>query len=299
MRLVTRGDLDGLACAVLITSCEDIDEILLVHPQDVTDRRLAVTSDDILANLPYAAGCGKWFDHHLLTESNLTPPASFDGRYGLAPSAARMVYEYYLPRQPALQKYETLLAETDRLDSAQLNLDDVLDPKGYILLGYTLDPRSGLGPDFHGYFRKLMEALKARTIDEVLALPEVQDRVRRLKEEDRRFREATLAHSRLDGNVVFTDFRNVDPIPVGNRFIVYTLFPQANVSLRVHWGPSREHVAAAVGHSIFNRTCRTNVGVLMSTHGGGGHKGAGTCLLPAAEAEERIADIIAALKARG
>jgi hypothetical protein len=299
MRLVTRGDLDGLACAVLITSCEEIDEILLVHPQDVTDRRLAVTGDDILANLPYAAGCGKWFDHHLLTESNLRPPASFDGRYGLAPSAARMVYEYYLPRHPELQRYETLLAETDRLDSAQLNIDDVLDPKGYILLGYTLDPRTGLGPDYQGYFRKAMDALKVRPIDEILELPEVQERVRRLQEEDGRFREATLAHSRLQGNVVFTDFRGVDPIPVGNRFLVYTLFPQANVSLRVHWGPSREHVAVAVGHSIFNRTCRTNVGELMSTYGGGGHRGAGTCLLRAAEAEDRIAAIVAALRSGG
>ena len=115
MRLVTRGDLDGLTCAVLITSCEDIDEIVLVHPQDITDKRLHITDDDIIANLPYQSGVGKWFDHHLLTQSNERPPDGFDGRYGLAPSAARMVYEYYVGRRPDLQRYERLLAETDRL----------------------------------------------------------------------------------------------------------------------------------------------------------------------------------------
>ena len=298
MRLVTRGDMDGLTCAVFITSCETIGEILLVHPQDITGRRLAVTDEDILANLPYYHGCAKWFDHHLLTASNQKPPETFDGRYGLAPSAARMVYEYYLPANPGLTKYERLLAETDRLDSAHLNLEDVLDPKEYILLGYTLDPRTGLGV-FRDYFIRLVEDLKKRPIEEILAEPEVQERVKRIREQDESFREVTVARSRLDGNVVFTDFRDLSPMPVGNRFIVYTLFPQANVSLRVHWGPSREHVAAAVGHSIFNRTSRTNVGELMSRFGGGGHKGAGTCLLPAATADAQIAQMLAALKKDG
>jgi hypothetical protein len=298
MRLVTRGDLDGLTSAVIITSCETIDEILLVHPQDITDKRLAITEDDIMANLPYQSGCGKWFDHHLLTESNERPPEVFEGRYGLAPSAARVVYEYYVGKNPGLQKYERLPAETDRLDSAQLNIDDVLDPKDYILLGYTLDPRTGLGA-YQDYFKKLAGWLRTRTIEEIMAEKEVRERVARIKEQDGKFREQTVAKSRLDGNVVFTDFREVSPVPVGNRFIVYTLFPQASISLRVHWGPSRQHVAAAVGHSIFNRTSRTNVGLLMSKYGGGGHKGAGTCLLPVARADALIAEMIATMKKDG
>jgi hypothetical protein len=297
-RLITRGDLDGLTCAVLITSCEPVEEILLAHPQDVTDKRLRVGARDILANLPYQTGCGKWFDHHLLTDSNERPPERFDGRYGLAPSAARVVYEYYLGAHPDLQRYEPLLAETDRLDAAQLNIDDVLDPKGYILLGYTLDPRTGLGA-YQDYFVKLVDWLKTRSIDEILATPEAQERVSRMQAADTAFREATLAHSRLDGNLVVTDFRGVDPIPVGNRFLVYTLFPQANISLRLHWGPGRERVAAAVGHSIFNRTSRTNVGMLMSRYGGGGHRGAGTCLLPAQGTEAALAELIAAIKRDG
>jgi hypothetical protein len=298
MRLVTRGDLDGLTCAVLVTSCETIEEIVLMHPQDITDQRLAILDDDIMANLPYDKRCGKWFDHHLLTESNQRPPQGFDGRYGLAPSAARMVYEYYLEGHPKIQKFERLLAETDRLDGALLNVDDVLDPQDYILLGYTLDPRTGLGV-FEEYFLKLVTWLKTRPIEEILATPEVQQRVTRIREQDARFREITVERSRQDGNVIFTDFRDVSPMPVGNRFIVYTLFPQANISLRVHWGPSREHVAAAVGHSIFNRTSRTNVGELMSKYNGGGHRGAGTCLLPAARADALIAEIVATMKKDG
>jgi hypothetical protein len=298
MRLVTRGDLDGLTCAVLITTCEAIEEIALIHPQDITDKRFAVTEEDVLANLPYHPGCKKWFDHHLLTESNERPPHVFDGRYGLAPSAARMVFEYYRPEHASIQKYERLLSETDRLDSAQLNIDDVLDPRDYILLGYTLDPRTGLGA-YRDYFMKLVGWLKTRSIEEILQMPEVQERVGKLKEQDTRFRELTRSHSRLDGNVVFTDFRTTNPLPVGNRFIVYTLFPQANISLRVHWGPSREHVAAAVGHSIFNRTSRTNVGFMMSKYGGGGHRGAGTCLLPVARADTLIAEMVAQMKKDG
>jgi hypothetical protein len=290
--------MDGLTCAVLITSCEEIEDIQLAHPQDITEKRLFISDDDIIANLPYQSGCGKWFDHHLLTDANERPPEQFEGRYGLAPSAARMVYEYYLGRCPDIQKYERLLAETDRLDSAQLALEDVLDPKEHILLGYTLDPRTGLGA-YEDYFRKLVDWLKTMPIPDILAQPAVQERVAKIRANDEAFRQATTAHSRLDGNVVFTDFRNVSPTPIGNRFLVYTLFPQSNVSVRVHWGPSKEHVACALGHSIFNRTCRTAVGELLSRYGGGGHRGAGTCLLPAATAEAQIGDIIAELKRNG
>lgn len=298
MRLVTRGDLDGLTCAVLITTCEDIEDIQLAHPQDITEKRLFISDDDIIANLPYQSGCGKWFDHHLLTDANERPPEAFEGRYGLAPSAARMVYEYYLGRCPDIQKYERLLAETDRLDSAQLALEDVTDPREYILLGYTLDPRTGLGA-YEDYFRKLVGWLKTLPLDEILRQPDVQERILRIKANDQAFKDETLANSKLDGNVVFTDFRNVTPTPIGNRFLVYTLFPQANVSVRVHWGPSKEHVACALGHSIFNRTCHTALGDLLSRYGGGGHRGAGTCLLPAATADAQIAEIIGALKQNG
>ncbi len=298
MRLVTRTDLDGLTCAVLLSECETLDAVELVHPQDITDRRIAIGPQDIIANLPYHPSCGMWFDNHLLTDPKAMPPTGFKGRYGKAPSAARLVFEHYAPSHPALARHETLVAETDRLDSAQLTLDDVVSPSGYVLLGFTLDPRTGLG-SLRGYFDGLLEALRQRPIDEVLALPEVRERAARMREQDQAFKDAALARSRIDGNVVLTDFRALDPLPVGNRFLIFTLFPQASVAVRVQWGPSRERVAVSAGRSVTNRASRANIGVLMSLYGGGGHAGAGACLLPPANADAQIAEIVAALKRNG
>lgn len=294
MRLVTRADLDGLTSAVLITEMEPVDSIELIHPQDLTDKKFEILKGDILANVPYHPNAGKWFDHHLLTESNLKPPDKFDGAYRHAPSTARIVEEYY--KSPKLKKYDALIQETDRMDSANLTLEDVLDPKGYILLGYTIDPRTGLG-GFKEYFMLLLDALKNKTIDEILAMPEVQHRVNQMRSEWLIFKRLTLENSRIDGNVVLTDFRHIEKIPIGNRFLVYTLFPDANVSVRIHWGPQRQFVAAVVGHSIFNRTCNVNIGELMSDFGGGGHVGAGAAPLKAETANTDIEEIIRRLKA--
>jgi nanoRNase/pAp phosphatase (c-di-AMP/oligoRNAs hydrolase) len=301
MRLVTRGDLDGLTSAVIITMKEPIDEITLVHPQDITDKRVRITKNDVLANVPYHPEAGIWFDHHLLTESNEKPPEHFTGRYAVAPSAARLVYDYYLERDPDDEKLKalaTLIDETDRLDSAQLTPSDVEDPRGYILLGYTIDSRSGLGA-FADYFKKLVEWLKTMSIDDVLAQPEVAQRIERLRHDQEEFKQLLQRNSFTLNNVVITDLREIKQLPTGNRFLVYTLFPEQNVSLRVHWGPYHESVIAAVGHSIFNRTCNTSVGELMSRWGGGGHRGAGTCVLPLDSAAEAIDEILFELQANG
>lgn len=298
MRLVTRADLDGLTAALVLSSCETIDDLALVHPQDITTGGFKVTKHDILVNLPYHPDCGKWFDNHLLTDAKATPPPGFEGRYAQAPSAARVVYDHYAPRRPELERFAAMLAETDRLDSAQLKLDDVLEPGGYILLGLTLDPRTGLD-DLDGYFRTLLDRLGSQSLDEVLKAPEVQRRVARMREQDHAFREITLACSRVHGNVVFSDFRPVDPIPVGNRFLVYTLFPEVNVSVRANWAPRREAVVVSAGWSLFNRTCKTKLGVLLSLYGGGGHKGAGSCVLPPDRADAQIREIIETLNHNG
>ena len=182
MRLVTRGDLDGLTSAVIITMKEQVDDILLVHPQDITDKAVDLRPDDILANLPYDPRAAMWFDHHLLTESNQKPPADFKGRYRLAPSAARLVYEYYLEKDPNdadLLRLARLVDETDRLDAAQLTPDDVENPNDYILLGYTIDSRTGLG-GFDDYFKQLVEWLKTMSIEDVLQQPEVRERIERI-----------------------------------------------------------------------------------------------------------------------
>lgn len=293
MRLVTRGDLDGLTAAVLITEMEQIDSIELIHPQDLTDKRFQINSDDILANVPYHPNCAKWFDHHLLTESNEKPPEKFDGLFKIAPSSARLVYEYYA--NPKLDRYSDLIMETDRMDSANLSLNDVLDPQGYILLGYTIDPRTGLG-SFKEYFLDLVQALKTKSINEILQLPEVRRRVELMMQEWDQFKKLTREKSRLEGNVVITDFRDTDRVPVGNRFMVYVLYPKANVSVRIHWGPQKQFVSVVVGHSIFNRTCKTNVGALMSDFGGGGHMGAGATPLKLETADSDIQEIIRRLR---
>lgn len=301
MRLVTRGDLDGLTSAVLITMKEPVDQIVLVHPQEITDKTVEIRDTDILANLPYHPNAGIWFDHHLLTDSNERPPENFRGRYGLAPSAARLVYEYYLekyPDDPELTRYARLVDETDRLDAARLTPTDVDDPRDYILLGYTIDSRTGLG-GFEEYFLRLVGWLKTMPIEEVLEQPEVKARVERIRVEASDFKTLLQRNSFQLNNVVITDLREIERLPAGNRFLVYSLFPEANVSLRVHWGPRQNTVVAAVGHSIFNRTCNTSVGELMSRYGGGGHRGAGTCVLPIEKAADAIDEILFELQANG
>lgn len=301
MRLVTRGDLDGLTSAVIITMKESIDDILLVHPQDITDKRVEIGPDDILANVPYDPRCALWFDHHILTESNEQPPEEFRGRHRIAASAARLVHEYYLEKYPndsALLRLDRLVDETDRLDAALLTPDDVEHPRDHILLGYTIDSRTGLG-SFEEYFKKLVEWLKTMSIGEVLAQPEVAERVARIYSDQALFKDLLSRNSFQLNNVVVTDLREIERLPVGNRFLVYSLFPEANVSLRVHWGPRHDSVIAAVGHSIFNRTCKTSVGDLMSRYGGGGHRGAGTCVLPLDRAADAIDEILFELQANG
>lgn len=294
MRLITRGDLDGLACAVIITTHEKISDIVLVHPQDIADRRVDVRSDDIIANLPYHPDCGLWFDHHLLSRSDRQPPKEFKGRYAQAPSAAQLVWEHY-GLDP---RFAQLVEETNRLDSARLERTDVTHPKDFILLGFTLDSRTGLGA-FEFYFKECVDWVKTMPIEEVLRQPLVAERVRRMRAEDASFRKALEANSRLEGNVVVTDFRGEFMPPVGNRFLVYTLFPEANVSMRIHWGPDQDFVVVAVGHSIFNRTCKTRVGDLMARYGGGGHVGAGSTPIPFDSAEEKIQEILATLQSNG
>ena len=296
MRLVTRGDLDGLTSGVLISTMEDIDSIELIHPQDLTDNKFEIRENDIIANLPYDPRCHLWFDHHLLTDKNRMPPENFKGSHSLAPSAARVVFDYYASDK--LKKYESLVKETDRLDAAQLSLQDILHPNGVILLGFTIDGRTGI-EQFKDYFVNLVEWLRSLSIEEILKKPEVAVRIRFLKDENEEFRKTLKANSRVDGNVIITDFRTIERVPVGNRFLVYTLFPEANVSIRLQWGPNKSFVAATLGHNIFNRNSRANCGEICGRFGGGGHKGAAAVPLSGDHVDNQIGLIIQMLKEAG
>ena len=290
MRLVTRADLDGLACAAMFMENEKFDELLLVHPQEITDKKIEIRAEDTLANLPYHPNCGRWFDHHLLTDSNEKPPAQFEGIYREAPSAAHLVWEYF--GRP--EHHRHMVEETDRFDSAQLSESDVLKPQSWVLLGFTVDPRTG-HDDQEPYFRQCLEWLADEPLEKILIKPAVRDRIQSMFEQNEAFCWELMQHSRLDGNVVFTDFRAVAEPTVGNRFLIYTLFPEANVSVRAQF-KDRQRVMVNVGHSIFNRTCKVSVGDLMSTYGGGGHFGAGSTPLPIVDADTQILEIIAALQ---
>ena len=300
MRLVTRGDLDGLTCSVLITSVERIDAIELVHPQALTDGRFEVRDGDVLANLPYHPKCSMWFDHHELVDANPRPETAFQGSYGLAPSTARLVHDYYCGRKGwgLFERYGELVEGTDRLDSANLTLRDVREPRRVILLGFTIDSRSSLG-NFRDYFLFLGMALRSMPLDEVLRTPQVVERVERMRADDERFRKALLDCSRLEANVVVTDFRGRSEFPSGNRFLVYTFFPEATVSVRLQWGPGRQVVMATAGHNIFERTSWSDIGQTMSLFGGGGHRGAGSCPLPPDDGDETLRRLVAELKRQG
>jgi hypothetical protein len=297
MRLVTRGDLDGLTCAVLLTLNEEIDGISLIHPQDITEGRADIREGDVIANLPYHPACTMWFDHHLHTATPHVPLGTVKGRFAEAPSAARLVYEFY-GGEATMRQFAELVRETDRLDSANLTPGDVLMPDGYIKLGFTIDGRTGLGT-FEKYFLHLVDLLKSgASIEDVLADVSVKRRCEMLDSEGELFAAELRSHSRVDGNVVITDFRDLDHTPIGNRFLIYALFPEVNVSVRIHWGPNKSFPMLLLGHSIFNRTCKTNVGEIAARYGGGGHKGAGSIPLMD-EPEQQIEMVVRELKANG
>ena len=309
MRLITRSDFDGLACAVLLREVEQIDEIEFVHPKDVQDGKIRVGSGDILTNLPFVLGVGLWFDHHSSELVRNEDTASYRGRFEIAPSAARVVYNHYAEkgRGERLRRYDDLLQSVDKSDSAQLSMEDVTDPKGWMLLSYVMDPRTGLA--YHHEYRISNKELMATMIDliaqhpdnpdVVLANPDVKERIDRYFEQQESFERLMRERSSVEKNVIITDLRGISELPAGNRFLIYTMFPQANIQVRVFDGRRGEFVVCAVGHSIFNRTSKTDVGKLMDQYGGGGHRGAGTCQLPNAHAESTIREIVDTIKTDG
>ena len=298
MRIVTRGDLDGLTCSLLIGLNEERDDVLLVHPQDLTENRVEIRSTDIIANLPYHPNCAMWFDHHMHTAASFTPPAGFRGRFGRAPSAARLVYDYY-GATVKMPEYEILVRETDRLDSATLTLDDILNPQAFIKVGFTLDSRSGLG-SYEAYFLTLFRLLLDKwPVQKILAHPEVARRCQALDNNNALLHDALKAHSEIRKNLVITDFRKIDRVPVGNRFLIFAAYPQINVAARIQWGPNREFMVVTLGHSIMDRSCHTNVGELAARYGGGGHQGAASIKLAGPDADSRLEMIFEELVLNG
>ena len=302
MRLVTRSDFDGLICAVLLKQVETIDSIQFVHPKDLQDGKFEVMDSDVLTNVPYVPGCGLWFDHHATEVERIVGQIDFRGDCRLAPSAARVVYDYYggAGRFPGI---EEMMAEVDKADSAQFSRDEILHPAGWPLLSFVMDARTGLGRyrDYrisnYQLMLALIDACLTMTIGEILELPDVQERIVRYFEQDRLFRKMLFEHSWTEGNVVVTDLREVELIPCGNRFLVYALYPQTNTSIWIVNGFQGQNCVFACGHSIVYPTSQTHIGALMRRFGGGGHEAAGTCQVPHPEAEETLQALVSSMNA--
>ena len=308
MRLITRSDFDGLACAVLLVEAGVVDTFKFAHPKDVQDGLVEVTENDVLANVPYVKGCGLWFDHHSSEDERLLLEEEFHpkGMSRPAPSCARVIYEYYGGASKfAKLDASGLMTAVDRSDSGDLELDDIRDPKGWILLSFVMDPRTGLGRyrDYRIGNYQLMEEMigycRTMTAEQILALPDVAERVERYRAQQRAFEETLKANSRVDGNAIVTDFRDLDEIPSGNRFTVYALFPAQNISILVLWGKDKRNTVFSMGHSIVNRGSMTDVGSLMLRYGGGGHQKVGTCQVKNEDAERVLAELVKRAKADG
>ena len=299
MRLVTRSDFDGLICAVLLKQVETIDSIQFVHPKDLQDGKFEVTDQDILANVPYVPGCGLWFDHHQTEIDRVVGKVEFKGECRLAPSAARVVYEYYggAAKFPGI---DVMMYEVDKADSAAFSRDEILNAKGWPLLSFLMDARTGLGR-FRDYrisnyqlMYDLIDACTHMDIEEILELPDVKERVVRYFEQDPLFRKMIQDHTRTVGNVIITDLRNVDPIFCSNRFMVYALYPEQNCSIWIVNGFRNQNCVFACGHSILNKTATCNIGDTMRILGGGGHRVAGTCQVSHDEFQGALDQILVA-----
>jgi len=288
MRLITRADFDGIASGVLITAQESIDRFLFVEPKFMQDGEVKVAADDIIANLPYHPYCYLWFDHHF-TNQIATP---FRGNFRIAPSAARVVLEYY--GQNALSNYATLVSETDRIDSGNLEMEDILRPRNYVLLSFTIDP--SIRED-ESYWITLIHLLRDQPFASVMENPDVRKRCKQVLDDFKAYRTLLTRHSRQEGNIAITDFREVDFDGKMNRFLVYTLYPHTNVSVKLFNDKQRQgRTGISVGKNIFNQTSSINVGELLTQYGGGGHQGAGSCRVPNEKVDKVLPEIITALK---
>ncbi|CAH0536965.1 exopolyphosphatase [Vibrio marisflavi] len=290
-RLVTRSDFDGLVCAVLLKQIDLIDEIQFVHPKDMQDGLVEITNRDIVTNLPFVPQAHLVFDHHL--SEKLRNPGQHRNHIiePDTPSAARVVWNYYGGLSKFPQEWEDMMEAVDKGDSAQFSRDEVLDSTGWNLLNFLMDARTGLGrfKEFKISNYKLMMDLidycKNHNIDEILALPDVKERIDLYREHENMFKQQIQRCATVYDNLVLLDLTDEETIYAGNRFIIYALFPQCNISIHKIWGYQKQKIVFATGKSIFDRSSKTNIGKLMLKYGGGGHKAAGTCQVEVADAE--------------
>jgi len=305
-RLVTRSDFDGLVCAVLLKHLDMIDDILFVHPKDMQDGKVQITDRDITTNLPYVDGVNLAFDHHLSeTIRNKDKQVNNHVIDPKALSAARVVYDYYGGANTFPARWNDMMEAVDKGDAAQFTLDEILNPTGWVLLNYLMDPRTGLGRfrqfriSNYALMMDLIDYCKDHGIDEIMKMPDVVERVELYHEQAALFKEQVKRCATVHKNLVVLNLKGEDPIYAGNRFMIYALYPQCNISIHVLWGFRQQNTVLAIGKSIVDRSSKTNVGELALKYGGGGHEKAGTCQVDNAEAERVLHELIAKINQDG
>ena len=302
-RLVTRSDFDGLACAMMLRELDLVDEIKFVHPKDVQDGKVELTANDITTNLPYDPRVGIAFDHHE-SEMDRLKAQETGGKLIIDPnarSAARVVYDYYGGKSAFPNVSDELMEAVDKGDSADFTVDEILHPTGWVLLHYLMDPRTGLGRfrqfriSNYDLMMQLISFCMEHSIEEILALPDVKERVDLYFEQSEMFVEQLKRIAVLHDKVIVLDLRNEEVIHAGNRFMIYALYPEAQISVHVAWGFRKQNTAVMIGKSIVNKSSTVDIGELCLKYGGGGHHNAGTCQLDNDVVDSQLPDIIAAL----
>ncbi len=302
-RLVTRSDFDGLVCAMILREMDLIEDIKFVHPKDVQDGKIELSENDITTNLPFDPRVGMAFDHH---ESETDRLKAIDTGSKLiidpnARSTARVVYDYYGGKERFPRVTDELMEAVDKGDSADFTMDEILNPKGWVLLHYLMDPRTGLGRfrnfriSNYDLMMELISYCMDHTIDEILELPDVKERVDLYFEQAELFKAQLRRLARVDGKVVILDLRNEEVIHAGNRFMIYALYPETQISIHIAWGFQKQNTAVMIGKSIVNRASEADIGELCLRYGGGGHRNAGTCQLDNDKVDAALPEIIAAL----
>ena len=303
-RLVTRSDFDGLVCAVLLKHLDLIDDITFVHPKDMQDGKIEITGRDITTNLPYVDGVHIAFDHHLSEtirvgkkENHIIDPE--------APSAARVVWKHYGGADAFPAEWNDMMEAVDKGDSAQFTREEILNPQGWVLMNFLMDARTGLGRfrEFrisnYQLMMELIDYCRNHDIDDILELPDVKERVDLFREHEPKFIVQLKQCARIHGNVVVLDLRDQDVIHPGNRFMIYALFPEQNISIHMMWGLKKQNTVLACGKSILNRSSKTNIGELMLKYNGGGHQNAGTCQVDNDKAMDVLAAVVAKMREDG
>lgn len=304
-RLVTRSDFDGLVCAVLLNELGMIDDIKFVHPKDMQDGKIDIGPRDITTNLPYVPGAHIAFDHHLSETIRNTGERSNHVIDPDAPSAARVVYDYYGGKKTFPNIADDMMAAVDKADSAQFSREEILNPEGWVLLNYLMDSRTGLGRfrEFrisnYALMMDLIKYCRNHGIGDILELPDVKERVELYQEHLGKARQQILDCATVYKNLVVLDLREQETIYAANRFLIYALFPETNISIHVMWGVQKQNTVFATGKSILDRSSKTNIGELMLKYGGGGHHAAGTCQVDNDKADAVLKELIAQINADG